>query len=119
MPNGWGVACCPRCAGDVPLISTFAFYKAEFYCLDCGGRFGFLSPNRPEHPGAELDARLAAYEAEWEEHAGRKLLGAFWLTDCERCDGLGEYHPAHATALELAAHATAEAWLIERRKVAA
>lgn len=66
------IACCPRCSEPTPLIGTIAFYRAEFYCLDCGARVGFLSP-RVGEPTPELQAKLAAYEAEWEEHAGAKL----------------------------------------------
>lgn len=116
----WGIACCPRCPGDVPLISTLHFYKAEFYCLDCGGEFGFLDPSRAANPGPELDARLEAYQAEWDEHAGRKLLdGRAWYRDCARCDDRAETHGAHATDAEVEADAIATAWLAARVKVAA
>lgn len=61
------MACCPRCSEPTPLISTIMFYKAEFYCLECGGRFGFLSP-RPVEATPELDGRHKALQAEWDEH---------------------------------------------------
>lgn len=114
----WGVACCPRCEGDVPLVSTIAFTKAEFYCLDCGGTFGFLDPRKAQNPGPELDARMAAYEAEWAENAGRKLLTIHsWHTDCEACKVGGEYHHSHATEAEHQADAEARAWLTARVRV--
>lgn len=60
------VACCPRCSAITPLISTMAFTGAEFYCLECGGHFGFLSPRAVEDTPA-LSAQLKTLEAEWRE----------------------------------------------------
>jgi hypothetical protein len=91
------IACCPRCVEPTPLIGTIAFYRAEFYCLDCGGHFGFLSPRTGE-PTPELEARLASYEAEWDEHAGAKLSPEGHEPDDEG---------------KLAAHHAALAWLGE------
>lgn len=61
-------ACCPRCPDLTPLISTCVFRGAEFYCLECGARVGFLSP-KPGEPTPELRARYEALQAEWDEHA--------------------------------------------------
>lgn len=115
--SGWGVACCPRCPGDVPLVSTCHFYKAEFYCLDCGGTFGFLQPSRALRPGKRLDERCARYQAEWLENAGHKLITPHsWLVDCELCRGRDAYHADHATGAEWAAHEEALAWIEKRKK---
>lgn len=58
-------ACCPR--DGEPLMSTFEFTGAEFYCQVCGGRFGFLSPTAKE-PTPELQVRhdelRAVYDVE-------------------------------------------------------
>jgi hypothetical protein len=106
------MAICPR--DGAPLISTLAFRKAEFYCLDCGGHFGFLSPDAAEDT-PELRARYEALKSEWDEHAGSKLLAdGGWYEDCERCEPGGEPHTAHAAAEELAAHEAALTWLRER-----
>lgn len=67
------MACCPRCEEATPLIGTIVFYQAEFYCLECGGRFGFLDP-RTADPSPELSAHHARLQAEWDEHAGRRLI---------------------------------------------
>lgn len=60
------MACCPRCPGEVPLISTLEFRGAEFYCMECGAKVGFLSP-RPveatEALKAEHDRLRARYDA--------------------------------------------------------
>ena len=108
------VACCPRCEEPTPLIATMAFSGAEFYCLECGGRFGFLSPRGVE-PTPELVARSEALTAEWDEHAGRKLLtSGAWHRDCEACAPRREPHTDHATDAEKDAHDEAMVWLAER-----
>lgn len=109
----FGVACCPR--DGAPLISTMLFPEAEFYCLDCGGRFDFLQPRgKPETP--ELLEDMRARETEWNEHVQPRLrVVRAWLADCDQCKPGGEYHEAHATGEERAAHERALTWLRERR----
>lgn len=105
-------ALCPRC-GE-PLVSTLDFPGAEFYCLECRQRYGFLSP-RPGQPTPELEARYRALQAEWDEHvAGRLLLHGGWLHDCEQCKPHAEPHHAHATEEEWDEHHKALMWLNER-----
>jgi hypothetical protein len=107
------MAMCRGCGA--PLISTFTFSGYEFYCLECGKRETFFGP-KGATPTPELDARYEALKAEWDEHAGAKLLpvGAR-LADCEQCrDGEGYDHRQHATEDELAAHVAAIEWLHER-----
>ena len=108
-------AMCRSCA-DSPLVSTFHFYKAEFYCLDCGGTFGFLEPRAGEST-PELLARSEAYAAEWAEHADALITPRSYLLDtCEQCKGARESHDQHATDDEWQAHRAAEAWLAARVK---
>lgn len=88
------MACCPRCPEPTPLISTIHFAYAEFYCLECGGHFGFLSP-RAEEDTPELKAHYERLRSEWDEHtAGLQIQGR--VTDQE-------------------AHDVAMTWLDERR----
>jgi hypothetical protein len=114
------IACCPPCwqarAERVPLISTFAFSFAEFYCLECGGRFGWLEPIGFEVTD-ELQAHHDRLRAEWDEHAGHKILtvGARHH-ECEKCMVGGEDHTEHATDDDRAAHEQALAWLAERAR---
>jgi hypothetical protein len=57
-------ACCPHC-GD-PLISTFRFPGAEFYCVACEATFGFLAPvGKPPTP--DLEARYEELQAAFRE----------------------------------------------------
>lgn len=104
-------AMCPRCA--VPVVCTFAFRRAEFYCLDCGRCLGWLDPDS----AATTPALLADSEArarEFEENAGRHLIvSGSRLDSCEKCKA-GEDHPLHVTEAEKVADATARTWLVER-----
>jgi hypothetical protein len=107
------VAMCPRCP-DAVLVGTMAFSHAEFYCLECGGKFGFLQP-RPEKETPELLERMEAAREEFALNAGHKLLvNGGYLDGCERCQQ--EPHTHHATDDERAAHTAALEWLANRVK---
>lgn len=90
------IACCPR--DGAPLISTMAFRKAEFYCLDCGGRIGFMSPRGKDETEENL-AVMNAYQKEWDDNVDGKLI-------IEGRSGTDE---------EQAAHDRAMAWLEQRK----
>jgi hypothetical protein len=106
------MAMCPRC--EAPLISTCVFSGYEFYCVECGNRVTFFGP-RAAQPTPELDARHDALRAEWDEHAGRKLLvPRSWVDGCDLCRQREGDHPSHATDEERAADRAARAWLKER-----
>lgn len=108
-------ALCPRCGA--PLIGTFAWSKFEFYCLECAGHYDWLEP--VEGDSATHAEQLAALTAEWEEHAGRKLLAPHaWHTGCEQCAPRVEPHIAHATPLEILEDSNARRWLIDRAGMA-
>ena len=92
------MATCPR--DGAPLICTLVFRGAEFYCLECGGRYGFLDP-RPAEATGGLEARYASLQAEWDEHAGRRLI----------VEGRGARSEA-----EQEAHDAAMAWLANRAR---
>lgn len=96
-------ACCPSCR--TPLVCTLAFRGAEFYCLECGAAYGWLSPTAVETT-PELNEKLAEIEREWEELGGPKLIGGgMMLKACERCSSHDEPHLSHATEEEKAEHA--------------
>lgn len=102
---------CPSC--KAPLISTMAFSGVEFLCLECGRTCGWLDPYKLD--SEEAAERMAALQAEWDEHAAGKILpeGRFRRDGCELCTG-DSSHREHATPEELAADAEARAWIRER-----
>ena len=101
--SDWGYACCPRCLHRPPLIATFAWHKFEFYCLDCGGKFGFLQPlSKKGNEVAESHARL---QAEWDEHVEDGLIT--------------QGREDRATPEALAAHEAALQWLRDRVRAVA
>jgi hypothetical protein len=52
------------------------FYKAEFYCVVCGVKYGFLAPVG-KTPTPELEARHAELDAQYErERAARQVAVA-------------------------------------------
>lgn len=114
------IACCP--ADGAPLIWTFAFAGKEWYCLECGRAYPMFGHARREDPTPELQERLAALTAEWDEHAGTKLITPRAYRDgCAKCwrdpesnHGILESHDRHATVKELDADREARAWLATR-----
>lgn len=71
--GGPKMAMCPRC--NEPLVCTMEFRGAEFVCMVCRGRFGFLAPV-PAEPTAELDARHDELRAQYDrERAARQAAG--------------------------------------------
>jgi hypothetical protein len=119
------LACCPNWNHEelVPLIPTFVFPQYEFYCLECGRNVAFMGPRAGEST-PELEARYAELKAEWDEHAGDKLITPrSWRATCGQCFerpdednpyGTLETHDQHATEEEWAADAEARQWLKER-----
>lgn len=106
------MATCPN--DGEPLVPTMVFSQAEFYCLECGSRFGFLAP-RAAKQTEELAARYKVLLAEWEENVGgRLLIAGGWRDDCEKCRPRGESHVAHAAEEERLAHVAAIEWLDAR-----
>ena len=111
------LALCRGC--HAPLISTFAFPGAEFYCVECGRTCGFLNPMRGDGDDPQLQERYEGLKVEWDENAGEKLMpgGAFWQRGCEGCEseeGRRLGHWEHATDEEREADKKARAWLKER-----
>jgi len=108
------IAVCPNCGA--PLIATFHFAGAEWYCLDCGLACGMFSAVSTA-PTPELVARMRSSEAEWMTNAGPRLLtpGAIHA-GCHKCFADSEAHLLHASPLERAEHSRAKAWINERRR---
>jgi hypothetical protein len=113
------VALCPGDDCDAPLVGTFHWAGFEFYCLDCGRHVPYFGPDLGK-PVFELLERMEAYQAEWAEHAGRRLLTPdARRTDCVRCQAGTSCHIDHATDDERAAHRAALDWIAARIRVSA
>lgn len=105
------MAMCPAC--KAPLICTMAFSKFEFYCLECGRRYGWLDPI----PAIETPAITRRYEklkAEWDEIAPALIGGGVRLKNCESCTTRDQPHWDHASGDEKAAHEAALETLRQR-----
>lgn len=100
-----------------PLIMTMFWAKYEWYCMECGGHYGFLGVDSMT-PTPELNAQYDALEAEWDAHVKGKLITANGLRTegCETCakHDWNDTHDKHATAEEWAEHERAVEWLRQR-----
>lgn len=115
------ISVCPDClrskGKSIPLIWTFAFNGAEYFCIECGGAFGcFEAASIEGTPGLE---RLAK---EYEDHHKPKLSAVTWrvcwLKRCKKCKGgtPGNYHAKHLTKKEQKQLEEAQLWLDGIRK---
>lgn len=112
--SAWAV--CRHC--NAPLISTLAFPRAEFYCLECGREYGFLGPARGDD-SPEMQARHDALRAEWDTLVAPFLMTPrSWRLGCDTCrGGFGPYHSEHLTDEERRGDEWARAWLRWRTTV--
>lgn len=103
MTNPGRLAVCR--ADGKPLISTMMWARFEFYCLECGRKYGYLDPAGVKHD-EEAEAAYQKVKAEWDElSAGIMPEGRFWRKDCPLCTG--EAHLDHASAEEVEANKAA------------
>jgi hypothetical protein len=109
------VAMCPRC-DDTPLVMTFLWPRREFYCLDCGGTFEFLSP-RAAYATDERLAKMETVRTEFRLLADGAYPEYAWLEDCTLCSSHEEYHAMHATPEQQQARLDAFQRLAHRVKV--
>lgn len=58
-------------ADDEPLISTLEFRGAEFYCVVCERKYGFLGP-KPAESTPELEARHEELRQRYDEERARR-----------------------------------------------
>lgn len=106
------IAGCPRC--EAPIVSTFAFRGAEWYCLDCGKTVAWFSeislPNTKRNR-----ERLAKREAEFDPIAHALLVPFSKLRDCDRCQAnFDDDHCLHVNEAEIEADKQAREWIANR-----
>ena len=104
------------CNCGAPLISTFMFSGAEFYCIECGSHFGMFGVERKQET-PELKKRLKKNEAKWEKMKKGLLTGGVMFTWCDTCSKTNEPHLNHATKEEITAHEQALEKLGNQRRV--
>lgn len=105
------------CKCGAPLIYTFVFPKYEWYCLDCGTKYGMFDAIIVHNPDEELCERERTYLEEWDENvSGRLIVPRSWLTNCLKCKMGDEHamHYQHATEEEQQADIKAREWLDSR-----
>jgi len=83
---------------ETPLIWTFKFPYAEYYCMSGGHSGGALGTGHTVKATPELK-KLAKKERKlWDEISPDIALGRFWRKDCEKCTTDGDnYHLKHMT----------------------
>lgn len=111
------IAVCPR--DGAPLISTFVFDGAEYYCVECGYAFGMFEQERVEWT-QELQDKHDALLAEVAPLLAQVVVRGSRLDNCTRCNtaGLGD-HSEHATDAQRAASNTALETLVARARAGA
>lgn len=100
------------CCGT-PLVATFVFSGAEYYCVRCGSTYGMFDvPRKIETPALreERGRNIEAFDSVAKGAIARNSLHH----DCEKCNAPGKpdgYHHQHATSEQAAASEEAYAAL--------
>ena len=103
------IALCSKCG--CPLVSAYFFPGSEFYCVDCGQKYGLFGNYEEVDLTAELKARYQENERWFCKVAGDILTGVR-LRNCEKCGH--EPHLWHCTEGEREKHNKAMGLLQER-----
>lgn len=103
---------CTRCY-DQPLVMTLAFRKFEFYCIDCGGKFGFMDPASADGTDERL-RKMKIIEDDFKELSKGLVPDGARLSTCVQCGPSSEVHLMHATAEEKEADSEARKRLHNR-----
>jgi hypothetical protein len=97
------------CNCGAPLLWTFLYNGAEYFCLNCGYMAGMLGAGENVEATTELKADRKVVEKVFK--ALRPFLigdGCFQRTNCKKCKETGEYHPQHLTKRQEAENKIAE-----------
>lgn len=99
---------------ETPLIWTFKFPYAEYYCMSGGHAGGALGTGKAVPTTLELLELKIAERKLWDEISPDIALGKFWRKDCDKCSTDGDnYHLKHMTDEQKEASAKALAKLEE------
>lgn len=91
------------CNCGAPLLWTFLYRGAEYFCLNCGHTAGMLGAGINVEATIKLKAERKVVEKVFKTL--RPFLigdGSFWKDKCKKCKGRKEYHTSHLTKREKA-----------------
>lgn len=94
------------CNCGAPLVSTFMFSGAEFFCVECGNSLGMLDADRVEETPA-MRKRADRNKKKFDSISDGLLTGGVMFVSCDTCTKTSEPHINHATPLEIAKHKAA------------
>ena len=85
-----------------PLLWTFLYDDAEYYCLRCGSCTGMLGGSKDVEETKELRAQYIVAEKVFEALKPFLIgVGCYKKDKCKKCkEGKDEYHTQHLTELE-------------------
>jgi ribosomal protein L37AE/L43A len=85
---------CPNCG--TPLISTFLFPGAEWFCMKCKARGGLIGFGKEVVATKELLSVLYPLRKKFERHASHIWIGGAFKVGCSKCITQGQYKSYHA-----------------------
>lgn len=91
------------CYCGEPLVFTFMFRGAEYFCVRCGSKLGVMD-SLTQDKTPELSKRLTLNKAMFSRLSKGLLTGGVMFTGCNTCSKQDEAHINHATQEELTAH---------------
>ena len=86
---------------ETPLIWTFAFAYAEYFCMAGNHAGGMLGTGHKVEATPELLELKALYNRRWGQLKKHIVAGRFKRRDCEKCEGSTEDHNDHLTDDEI------------------
>lgn len=93
---------------ETPLIWTFKFPGAEWFCMAGNHAGGMLGTGHKVEATPQLLGIQAEQRAIWDRVSPKIAIGRFWLRDCDKCTTVNdEYHLKHMTDKEKQASADA------------
>lgn len=87
-----------------PLIWTFAFPYAEYFCMAGNHAGGMFGTGKEVELTPELKKLQTLYNRRWGQNRQYIALGRYKRTDCNKCDASNEYHTQHLTDKEIRLH---------------
>jgi len=105
------IKCCPEC--DNPVIWTFLFPGAEYFCWKCKWRGGMFYAESQQMTVAK-QKKFKADEKAFDEASEHYVPNRCTLDDCERCQKTNEDHTLHWTEKEQENHLKAKELIFKK-----